>query len=75
MLIVLWSTRNIKSLFPLKDKVAHRSFGIYEGKCSFGLSCIGEAKRNSEVRWKQHKDPAGKSGPAKHLMLITSLLG
>ena len=31
MLIVLWSTRNIKSLFPLKDKVAHRSCVIYEG--------------------------------------------
>ena len=68
MLIVLWSTRNIKSLFPLKDKVAHRSCVIYEGKYSCGLSYIGETKRNSEVRWKEQEDPAGKSEPAKHLI-------
>ena len=29
MLIDLWSTRNIKSLFPLKDEVAHQSCVIY----------------------------------------------
>ena len=68
MLIVLWSTRNIKSLFPLKDKVGHRSCIIYEGKCSCGFSYIGETKRNSEVCWKEHEDPAGKSEPAKHLI-------
>ena len=72
MLIVLWSTRNIKSLFPLKDKVVHQIYEetwvIYEGKCSCGLSYIGETKRNSEVRWKEHEDPAGKSEPAKHLI-------
>ena len=28
MLIVLWSTRNIKSFFQLKNKVAHRSWVI-----------------------------------------------
>ena len=44
MLIVLWSTRNIKSLFPLKDRVAHRSREIYEGKCSCKTSYIGEEK-------------------------------
>ena len=60
MLIVLWSTRNIKSLFPLKDKVAHRSCVIYEGQCSCKLSYIGETKRNSEVRWREHENPAGK---------------
>ena len=45
MLIVLWSTRNIKSLFPLKEKVAHRSCAIYEGQCSCKLSYIGEVKK------------------------------
>ena len=50
MLIVLWSTRNIKSLFPLKNKVAHRSCIIYERKCSCKLYYIGETKRSSEVR-------------------------
>ena len=34
--IVLWSTRNIKSLFPLKDEVKHFSCFIHEGKCSCG---------------------------------------
>ena len=29
---------------------------------------IGETKRNSEVRWREHEDPAGNSEPAKHLM-------
>ena len=50
MLIVLWSTRNIKALFPLKDKVTHRSCVIYEGKCSCKLSYIGETTRNSQAR-------------------------
>ena len=68
MLIVLRSTRNTKSLFPLKDKVVHRSCVLYEGKCSCGLSYIGETKIKSEVRWKEHEDPAGKSEPAKHLI-------
>ena len=31
--IVLWSSRNIKFLFPLKDRVKHLSCVIYEGKC------------------------------------------
>ena len=72
MLIILWSTINIKSLFPLKDKVAHQSCVIYEGQCSCKLSYIGVMKRNSEVRWREHKDPAGKTEPAKHLMENTS---
>ena len=72
MLIVLWSTRNIKSLFPLKDKVVHRSCAIYEGQCSCKLSYIRETKRNSEIRWREHKNPAGKTEPAKHLMENTS---
>ena len=77
MLIVLWSTRNIKSLFPLKDKVPHRSCVVYEGQCSCKLSYIEETKRNSEVGWREHENPAGKTEPAKHLMetLLTSLLG
>ena len=62
------STRNIKSLFPLKDKISHQSCVIYEEQCSCKLNYIGETKRNSEVRWREHEDPAGNSEPAKHLM-------
>lgn len=68
MLIVLWSTRNIKLLFLLKDKVAHLFCVIYEGQCSCNLSCIREAKGNSELRWKEHEDLAGKWEPAKNLI-------
>ena len=68
MLIVLWSTRIIKSSLPFKDKVAHRPCVIYEGKCSCRLSYIGKTKRNSEVPWKEHKDPAGKPETAKHFI-------
>ena len=60
--IVLWSTRNIKSLFPLKDEVKHFSCFIHEGKCSCGRLYIGETIRNNE-----HESATGKSEPAKHL--------
>ena len=65
--IVLWSTRNIKSLFPLKDRVKHLSFVIYEGKCSCGRRYIGETIGNSNIRWNEHESTTGKSEPAKHL--------
>ena len=69
MLIVLRSTRNVKYLLSLKDK----SCVIYEGQCSCNLRYIRETKRNSEVRWKEHKDPGGRSEPAKHLTENASL--
>ena len=65
--IVLWSTRNIKPLFPLKDRVKHLSCVIYEGKCSCGRRYIGETTRNSDIRWSEHVSTTGKSEPAKHL--------
>ena len=52
--IVLWSTRNIKSLFPLKDRVKHLSCVIFERKCSCGRRYIGETIRNSDIRWNEH---------------------
>ena len=45
-----------------------RSCIIYEGQCSCKLSYIGELKSNSQVRWREHKDPAGKSEPQNYLM-------
>ena len=64
---IIWETKKIRSLFPLKDKVNHVSNVIYEGKCSCGLSYIGETKRNVDVRIKEHCDIRQKSEPAKHL--------
>ena len=47
--IVLWSTRNIKYLFPLKGQVKHLSCVFYEGQCSCGRCYIGETIRNSDI--------------------------
>ena len=68
-IIVTWITRKVKSLFPIKDKVIHKSCVIYEGTCSCGEKYIGETKRNAEVRWAEHNNTKKKSEPAKHLKL------
>ena len=65
--IVLWSTRNIKSLIPLKDRVKHLSCIIYESKRSCGRLYIGETIRNSDIRRNEHESKAGKSETAKHI--------
>ena len=65
--IVLWSTRKIKSLFPLKDRVKHLFCVIYEGKCLSRRRYIGETIRNSDIRCIEHESTTGKSEPAKHL--------
>ena len=65
--IVLWSTRNKKSLFPLKDQVKHLPCVIYEGKYSCGRRYIVETIRNSDIRWNKHESATGRSEPAKHL--------
>ena len=62
----MWKTRNIRSLFPLKDKNDYKSCAIYIGVCSCGSRYIGETKRNAEVRWNKH-NPAKSSEPSKHL--------
>ena len=43
-------------------------FSHFTTLCMEGLRYTVETKRNNEVRWKEHKDPAGKSEPAKHLI-------
>ena len=56
-------------IMMLHTKVAHRSCVIYEGQCSWKLSYIVETKKKkSEVRRREHGNPAGKTEPAKHLM-------
>ena len=66
---VNWSTRKIKSLFPLKDRVQHLSSVIYEGSCSCGEKYVGETERNANERWSEHNTPSKKSEPAKHLLI------
>ena len=53
-MVITWKTRNIKSLFRLKNKNDCKSCVIYKGDCSCGSRYIGETKRNVEVRWNEH---------------------
>ena len=39
---------------------------IYKGDCSCCSRCIGETKRNAEVRWNEHNIPSKSSEPSKH---------
>ena len=65
--IVIWKTRKIRTLFPLKDRVVHVSDVIYEGICTCENNYIGETDRISGCRWNEHEDVKRNSEPAKHL--------
>ena len=49
-----WKTRKLKSLFPLKDRIKHKTSTVYKGTCSCNESYIRETKGNAEIRWKKH---------------------
>ena len=57
---IIWNTRNMRSLFALKDHVEHVSCVIYE--------CIGETNRMEDIRWKEHNiSSTDKLDPSKQL--------
>ena len=64
-LVIRRKTRNLKSLFPLKDKDLHFTCKICKGSCE--STYVGETNRNVEVRYSEHNHPSGKSEPSKHL--------
>ena len=66
-MLITWKTRNMRSLFPLKDKADYKSCVNYKGDCSCGPRYIGETKRNVEVRWNERNNPTKISEPSKHL--------
>ena len=66
-MVITWKTKNIRSLFPLKDKNDYKSCFIYKGDCSCGSRYIGETKENAKARWKEHNNPFKSSEPSKHL--------
>ena len=65
--VIIWKTRNIRSLFNLKDKASHVSSVVYEGKCNCGENYISETGRNVPVRWDEHSDIGENSEPTTHL--------
>ena len=65
-MVIKWETSNIRSLFPLKDKIDYKSCVICKGDCSCGSRYIGETKRNAEVRWNDHNNPTKSSELSKH---------
>ena len=66
-MVITWKTRNIRSMFPSKEKNDYKSWVIYKRDCSCDSRCIGETKRNAEVRWNKHNNPTKSSVPSKHL--------
>ena len=66
-MVITWKTRNIRSLFSLKDKNHYKSSAIYKGDCSCGSRYIGETKCNPEVRWNEHNNLTKSSEPSKQL--------
>ena len=66
-MVITWKTRNIRSLFPLKDESDYKSCVIYKGDCSCVSCYIGETKRNTEVRWNEHNNLTKSSEPSKHV--------
>ena len=70
---VLWSTRNIKSLFPLKDRVKHLCYVIYKGECSCGRRYIGETIRNMRAQ-QVNQDVAKDLADSKSRMFMWKVL-
>ena len=63
----MWKTRNMRSLFFLKDKNDYKACVICEGDCSCSSHYIGETKRNADARWNGHDNPTKILEPSKHL--------
>ena len=64
-----WKTKKLRSLFTLKDPVIHRGNLIYQGTCSCKEFYVGETKRNSETRWKEHYSTKKTTEVGDHLLL------
>ena len=64
--VIKWKTRNIRSLFPLKDKNDYNLCFIYKGNFSCVSRYIVEARRNAELRWNEQNKATKSSEPSKH---------
>ena len=63
---VKWLTKEVKSLFPLKDCNLHSSCKIYKGICSCREIYIGETIRTVEECWSEQNSADNRLEPAKH---------
>ena len=64
---IVWKTKKVKQLFPLKEKNPYPSSKIYDEVCSFKENYIRVTKQNVITRWNEHENPNKDSEPAKHL--------
>ena len=51
---ILWKSKRVRQLFPLKKKGPYPSCKIYEGVCFCKENYIGETKQNVTT-WNEHK--------------------
>ena len=66
LFVITWKTRNLGSLFNLKDKTSHASSVVYEGKCNCGENCIAKIEQNVAIKWDEHSVISKNSDPVKH---------
>ena len=67
LFVIVWKSRNIRSLFNIKNKRGHISSVVYEGKCNCGEYYIGEIGQNVSIKWDEYSDTGKNSESAKHL--------
>ena len=65
LFVITWKTRNLRSLFNLKDKTSHASSVVYEGKCNCGENYIAKIGQNVTIRWDEHGVISKNSDPVK----------
>ena len=52
---IVWKTKKIEQLFPLKEKNPYPSCNVYEGVCFSKENYIGKTKQNVGItHWNEH---------------------
>ena len=64
---IVWKTKKVRQVSPLKEKNPYSSSKMYEGVWSCKENYIGESKRNVVTRWSEHENLNKDSEPTKNL--------